>query len=81
MALLYAHRGPISGLVHFHLQRESAAERAARGADERPVSMPDPAVSTPDPSRTKVYGPLPGGRLGAAGHPTTSRVEEPPDTL
>jgi hypothetical protein len=74
MALLYAHRGPISGLTHFHLQRESVAERAARMADA-------PPVSTPDPSRTEVYGPLPGGRLGAAGHPATSRVEEPPDTL
>ena len=35
MTIVDTHRGPISGITHVHLLRESAAERAARAAAAR----------------------------------------------
>ena len=35
MTMLHAHRGPVSGLTHIHLLRESAEVRAARMAEQR----------------------------------------------
>ncbi len=35
MAIVETHRGPVSGLTHVHLLRESAAERAERAAATR----------------------------------------------
>ena len=35
MTIVGTHRGAVSGKVHVHLLRESAAERAARAAAER----------------------------------------------
>jgi hypothetical protein len=32
--MLHAHRGPVSGLTHIHLLRESAEVRAARAAEQ-----------------------------------------------
>ncbi len=40
MTIVGTHRGPVSGLVHIHLLRESAAVRTRRSADpeERDVT-------------------------------------------
>jgi hypothetical protein len=74
MALLHAHRGPISGLTHIHVLRESAAVRAGRMADAQPVPAPDPG-------RAFTAELPPDGRLGADRRPAMSRGQEPAETL
>jgi hypothetical protein len=58
MTIVGTHRGAVSGKVHVHLLRESAAERAARAAagrradgvradSERPAADPSDAPTNP----------------------------------
>jgi hypothetical protein len=74
MALLYAHRGPISGITHFHLLRESAEVRAARMAEQRPA-LP------PDTERTNATERSPDGGQRAGRRQARSRTAEPADNL
>jgi hypothetical protein len=68
MALLYAHRGPVSGITHFHLLRESAEVRAARMAKQRPALPPDiEGVEAAEPSPT-ANGDSTGARHQVAQH-------------
>ncbi len=73
MALLHAHRGPISGLMHVHLVRESATVRAARMAGQQ--------ATTSDTSRA-FASELPfDGRFEVEGPVEISRGELPADNL
>lgn len=49
MAIVGAHRGPVSGLTHIHLLRESAAVRAGRSSDRQGMfsARDDIAISAP----------------------------------
>ncbi len=46
MTIVGMHRGAVSGKVHVHLLRESAAERAARAAARRNAEEDHPGSET-----------------------------------
>jgi hypothetical protein len=53
MTIVGTHRGAVSGKVHVHLLRESAAERAAKAAAQRKADAAAggiPETSAADPS-------------------------------
>jgi hypothetical protein len=62
MTILGAHRGPVSGMTHIHLLRESPAVRTARSANP-------PAAAVPETGRMEGAEPVPDTRLQVAATP------------
>jgi len=62
MTILGAHRGPVSGMTHIHLLRESPAVRTARSANP-------PAAAVPETDRMEGAEPVPDTGLQVAATP------------